>query len=196
MIGELTLTDEELDKVLNNFEFRIDKEKDVPSEKAFEFVKGRFERKFRLLSNRIERAITEGFGSYIKQVRKGKGLSLQTVADLTGISPSYINRIEKSERKAPSYRIIEKLAKAFEVPIEEMLKIAGIKEDTTKVQGFAQVIYSNGFTINGRLIPNKQKEMIVEIITKMDEAVWGNDTKYRESIELMELINKYKELDK
>lgn len=190
-IKELELTEEESEKIFKKFCHESKKFTSVAD--SSEFVKNKLQRKARLMQNRIERAISEGFGSYIRHLRERLGYSLKEVGELTGISPSYINRIEQGQRKAPSYPIIEKLAEAYKVDVTELLKIAGINSDDKKVKGFAEIIYYNNFTINGKVVSKKKKELIVELITKIDEIKWGEE-RYKESIKILEIIDKIKAL--
>lgn len=193
LIKELTYSDEEKQMIFNKFSDGLATFKH--SADAPKFVANKLKRKARLLENRLQRAIPEGFGSYIKRLRKNKGFSLKDLEKMTGISPSYINRIEKGERKAPSYPIIEKLADAFNVDISVLLSIIGVTVESN-VQGFAQVIYSNNFTVNGKMVSDKQKEIIVELIEKMDSVNWDESTKHLDTIELVQIINTYKALTK
>ncbi|PLS19690.1 hypothetical protein CVD28_04565 [Bacillus sp. M6-12] len=190
LINELDLTNEEMKQIFDNFSQGVASFKG--STDALKFVKNKLKRKARLLQNRIQRAIPEGFGSYILDLRKKKDYSLKDVERITGISQSYINRIEKGERKAPSYPIIEKLADAYSVEISDLLKIAGIATDESNVQGLPQLIYSNNFTINGKMTSTKKKEVLVEIIEKMDNVKWDDATKHLDTVELINLINKFK----
>lgn len=190
LISELTLSLEEMQQIFDEFSKGVVSFKN--STDALKFVKNKLKRKSRLLQNRIQRAIPEGFGKYILHLREAKDYSLKDVERITGISQSYINRIEKGERKAPSYPIIEKLAMAYNVNISELLSIAGIATDESNVQGIAQLIYSNNFTINGKMTSTKKKEIIVELIEKMDEAKWDDATKHLDTIEFIQIINKFK----
>jgi transcriptional regulator with XRE-family HTH domain len=190
LINDLTLTSEEMQKIFEKFSQGVVSFKG--SSDSLKYVKNKLKRKARLLQNRIQRAIPEGFGKYILHLREAKDYSLKDVERITGVSQSYINRIEKGERKAPSYPIIEKLAQAYNVNISELLSIAGIATDETNVQGLAQLIYSNNFTINGKMTSTKKKEVLVELIEKMDEIKWDDTTKHLDTIELINIINKFK----
>jgi transcriptional regulator with XRE-family HTH domain len=55
----------------------------------------------------------------IKALREQQALSLSDVAQITGLSRVTINRIENGKQK-PMPRTIRKLAKAFNVPIDEL----------------------------------------------------------------------------
>ena len=56
------------------------------------------------------------------EVRKEKGYSLQQLSNLTGISTSHLNYIEKNE-KEPTISVLVRIATALNVKIEELYKI-------------------------------------------------------------------------
>lgn len=192
LIDHLELTDEEEQQIFTKFSEGVISFK--ASKNSTIFIKNKLKRKARLLENRINRAISGDFADYVRRLRKEKSYSLKDVERMTGISQSYVNRIEKAERKAPSYPIIEKLAKAYDVPVEDLLSIAGVANDNANVQGIAQLIYSNPITINGSMVSTKQKEAIVELIETMESAEWNGETKHLDTINLINIIGKFKEL--
>ncbi|MEH1791141.1 helix-turn-helix domain-containing protein [Nostoc sp.] len=56
----------------------------------------------------------------LKQVREKKGLSLNDLSRLSGVSPQYLSTLEKG-KKNPSLDIVDKLCKALEVQVGELL---------------------------------------------------------------------------
>ena len=63
-------------------------------------------------------------GPYLKELRLTNNLTTKQVEIKTGISNSYISLIERSQRK-PSAEILSKLAKAYKVKTENLLRLAG-----------------------------------------------------------------------
>ena len=61
-----------------------------------------------------------GVGDRIRDLRKRSGLTLRQVADLTGMSTSYINSIERS-LSSPSTASLQKLAAAFSTNVPALL---------------------------------------------------------------------------
>lgn len=55
------------------------------------------------------------FGSYIKEIRNEKGLSLRELSKRSGISHPYLSQLENGKNKNPSPDIIEKLSKGLGV---------------------------------------------------------------------------------
>lgn len=60
----------------------------------------------------------------IKQIREGKGLSINELSKLSGISASYISELENEQnnKKNPTISVICKLAKALEVKPQELFE--------------------------------------------------------------------------
>lgn len=61
-------------------------------------------------------------GLQIKNNRLKKRMSLSMLATIAGISKSYLSSIENHETN-PSAHMIQKIAKALEVPVEQLLSI-------------------------------------------------------------------------
>lgn len=64
------------------------------------------------------------FGSLIAHYRKQRGYSQRKLARNIHVAASYLNEIESGERPAPSERIVKKLAKELEVPLESFYDAA------------------------------------------------------------------------
>jgi transcriptional regulator with XRE-family HTH domain len=56
----------------------------------------------------------------IKGIRKQQNMTLQKLADLTGLTKGYLSRIERSE-KAPPYSTLYRIAMAFRVEAADLL---------------------------------------------------------------------------
>ncbi|MEI6143457.1 MAG: helix-turn-helix transcriptional regulator [Mariniphaga sp.] len=55
-------------------------------------------------------------GETIKSIRKRKGLSQKKLAELSGISQTYLSQIEKFGVRNPSLEILTKISLALELP--------------------------------------------------------------------------------
>lgn len=56
-------------------------------------------------------------GKMLKQLRREKDLTLQSVADGVGCSPSYLHRLENNSRKNPSIQMAIKLADFYGINV-------------------------------------------------------------------------------
>lgn len=62
------------------------------------------------------------FGLKLKQLRKDKKLSLQSLSEISGLSVSYLNEIENG-RKYPKSDKILALSKAFDIPYDKLVSL-------------------------------------------------------------------------
>ena len=68
-------------------------------------------------------------GETIKDRRLNKGWSKRALAEKAGISHSEVHRIETGERANPSVPVLNALAEALGIPKDDLLRIAGYKND-------------------------------------------------------------------
>ncbi|MGE4207487.1 MAG: helix-turn-helix transcriptional regulator [Vulcanimicrobiota bacterium] len=81
-------------------------------------------------------------GHIIAKYRKQKGLKQWELADLVGVSQSYVARWE-TDRVNPRMGTLEKVAEALEIPVEQLLLddkgvIAGMAVDDAELAGLLQ----------------------------------------------------------
>lgn len=150
-------------------------------------------RKSKVITNRLQRAVFSGFGSIIRNRRLELNMSLKNIEELTGISPSYINRIEKGQRKAPSYGIIEQLAEALNLPVSKLTNVPKSKTDESGSDlSLQEMILSSKFTLNGKKVSKESKEKMVDMINYISSMQWEDTTKYKEIMPIMEFLDYFK----
>ena len=66
-------------------------------------------------------ALLQCLGDTIRTYRQQKGLSLETLKDLTHLSPSYLAQIERGERNATVLSLI-RIADALDIPYTDLLE--------------------------------------------------------------------------
>lgn len=125
----------------------------------------KLERKMKGLKRKIDRNISDNFGSILKELRNSMGLSLKELESLCGVSASYINRLEKSERKAPSIPIANDIAKVFGEEGQRLLNCINITDN--EIKSFSDLIYRSNFSISNFKATVDDKEFIVKLITKI-----------------------------
>jgi transcriptional regulator with XRE-family HTH domain len=64
-------------------------------------------------------------GEQLQVVRKMRKLSLQGAATPAGISPAYLQKLERGEVKEPSPKVLYGLSEALEVPYDRLMGLAG-----------------------------------------------------------------------
>lgn len=73
-------------------------------------------------------------GKTLEALRKEKRLSLRAVSDITGLNHGYIRDLELSVNRStkqplnPTAETLQKLAVAYDHPLENLLRIAGLAE--------------------------------------------------------------------
>ena len=120
----------------------------------------------------------ETFGPYLKRLRRAKGLSLKQVEEVAAVSNAYLSQIERGIRKPPHPDILKRLAKTYDVPVEELLEAAGYLEDAQErrlqrqkiERAFEHVItdpqYRHGTRLKGSALSLDVKRFIVEVYEK------------------------------
>jgi len=69
------------------------------------------------------------FGEYLKGLREKQRMSLRDVEKRTGVSNPYLGQIEQGNRPPPHPKILKKLAPAYDVPVEELIRAAGYLDE-------------------------------------------------------------------
>lgn len=66
-------------------------------------------------------SIQKQFGAKLRSLRQKQGLSLEQLAEISGLHHTYIGSVERGERNI-SIKAIEKLAKALKIPIKRLFE--------------------------------------------------------------------------
>jgi len=110
-------------------------------------------------------------------LRLEKRYSLREVEELSGVSNSYLGLIERGQRPIPGADILKKLAPVFDVPVRDLLAVAGylkeedisLSEEDEVEMAFRFVMndprYKSGTRIKGGL-NTEVKRFIVEMYEK------------------------------
>ncbi|GAB4020620.1 helix-turn-helix transcriptional regulator [Spirosoma migulaei] len=65
--------------------------------------------------------MTNGIGDAIKRYRTNMGMPQKELAELCGITPTYLSQIEKGKKK-PSYSLLEKICKHLKIEQRDLYK--------------------------------------------------------------------------
>lgn len=153
------------------------------------------EKRYVILEKREERRVQEDFGAALRYHRNLKKISLARLGELTNVSPSYINRIETGQRKAPSFPIIKKLAEALEISISDLIGSEDDLEDgNDEPLSLASAIYNKNIYITDKeeILNKEEKEALIDIITYIYKVEWKED-KHKEMLEIYEKIDNIKD---
>lgn len=94
------------------------------------------------------------FGSYIYDVRRQKGWALREAASRIGIAHSRLDEYEKGHNWhsgktfKPSYQTVVRIAKAYELPVDELLRLAG-HEPGAELTDEEQALVNNFRALSG-----------------------------------------------
>lgn len=150
----------------------------------------------KILDRRVDSGIGQDFGLYLKKLRNSKGFSLTQAGLESGVSVPYISRIEKGDRRKPSYSILRKLAIAYGVDPTDLVSKAersiqeGNGEDNSLdtidfTKNFTQVIYSNDFKIHNEKVQQQEKDLIIQLVEK---ACLTNEDEMKLNLEILEIV--------
>lgn len=67
-------------------------------------------------------------GKKLREIRRSKGFTMKELSKKSKVSQSYISDLENEKNNKPSIDILNKLAKALEVPITDLFNL-GIEEE-------------------------------------------------------------------
>jgi transcriptional regulator with XRE-family HTH domain len=121
----------------------------------------------------------ESFGSYMRRLRKSRGLTLKQVETQAKVSNAYISQIERGLRNPPHPEILKRLAKTYDVEHRELLIAAGyLEEDSaaaaqrrTLEKAFEHVqsdpTFKHGTRLKGTHVSLETKRFIVEMYEKL-----------------------------
>lgn len=117
------------------------------------------------------------FGDFLKQQRKEKKMTTSELAELSGLSQSYISNVENGRRSKPKAETIKKFSKGLGLSYVWLLEVAGLTD--TKMSG-------------------EEFFLLPEEITLLDAKKYlriSNDKNYHDGYisELINLSNEYAE---
>ncbi|MEV2287308.1 helix-turn-helix transcriptional regulator [Paenibacillus larvae] len=115
------------------------------------------------------------FGSYLRKLRKKQGLSTRSLAELSGVSQSYISHVEIGRKPSvPSPEILDKLATALGVPYRTLMRKAGYLDDERYISFVDTEIEIRLL----KMLDKKEKrihdyyvEELLDLFSKYDKAV-------------------------
>ena len=88
-------------------------------------------------------------GAFIRARRRGQRLSLRRLSEASGISNPYLSQIERGLRK-PSAEVLQQIARALTVPVEELYVQAGILEPASETDLVARIRREPGLSDDQR----------------------------------------------
>ena len=126
----------------------------------------------------------------LKNKRKELGLSLKDLELISGVSSSYIHRLETNSRKSPSIQTLKKLTVALTL---DMGKLPGIlPEDIINSNNIMEVIKKENLSFREIYLSNPEKNRICDIIGYILECNWNNESKIEDIKKILDLVDRIK----
>jgi len=118
------------------------------------------------------------FGTYIRTLRKQRGLTLKQVEAAAEVSNAYVSQFERGLRNPPHPDILNRLAKVYEVPVRELLIEAGYLKEESDAQrrrehldrvynhAISDPAFQHGMRLKGNRVTDDIKRFVVEMYEK------------------------------
>jgi len=132
------------------------------------------------------REIPRTFSQRLKHYRQLRNLTYKQLGEMAKIDAGYINKLEKGIRRAPSYPIIEKLSKALQINIRDLIDIDPIYEGLPR-KSIQEMLY-NEYLIRGKLPKMEARESFLALIQILLDSEWKEVSKHKETIEIINKV--------
>lgn len=80
------------------------------------------------------------FGKNIRRIREAKEIGVNKLSRLSGVNASYISALERDEKNNPSVNILEKLASALGVSVDDIMRGESSTYDNSELDEKRNVI--------------------------------------------------------
>ncbi|MBV7276440.1 helix-turn-helix domain-containing protein [Clostridium sp. PL3] len=133
----------------------------------------------------------KGIGNFLKNLRLQKGVSLGEVEEKTGISRSYICKIEKAVRENPSLYTLTKLSDYYGVDLNTIEEIYynGTKQSGEQVQNLDMLILNANYNFANIEASLELRVLIRKLVLKLEEYATKSLVKRNDEIVLLEVID-------
>lgn len=127
-------------------------------------------------------------------MRNSLGISLSQLSEETGISCSYLTRLESGKRKSPSIGVIIRLSEFFGLRIDNFLYgVSGF--ESSYFEPIAEELVSQSITNENKKFNEYQKQLLVKIIGFIINIDWTNQgMRWERMIDLSLIISEFKNL--
>jgi len=141
-------------------------------------------------------------GSNIRKYRKDKNMTITKLAELVGSKREYLSTIENG-KKAPSFTMIEKIATALEVEINDLIstETESLSPELNKLMNNAKNLHPSVLESLNKMLENMnnnykliEKDDKTKYIIDIDKKPLGLSKEEEE--EAYQLITRLKELNK
>lgn len=124
-------------------------------------------------------------------------MSLKDLEHVSGVTSSYVHRIEKGLRK-PSVEKIEKLAEALDADFKELLDLLNIgfilddKNEKKNETDLMKLIKSKQYKINGIQLSDEKQSLLNEILNEIINEKWTETNELKKGFDLVDKVKQFK----
>lgn len=118
-------TNEDFDGVANRLVFPMPEQLDGGQSAHILFHGGQQE----TLGSGVWMMPVHTFGDYIRDARLRMKLGLRRAADLLGMSPSYLSKVETNDAREPSGELLHRMARLYELSIPDVMEQVRLRAD-------------------------------------------------------------------
>ena len=131
------------------------------------------------------------FGELIYALRKERGSSMYDIEKATGISPSYISRLERMDRDNPSMEYVGRLANFLDIPIDVIKEFfpGFSKGNINDLEALEEVILKQEFLFANKKADINIKLKLRKIINLIDSYVTVDDIRRENEANLLNEID-------
>ena len=109
------------------------------------------------------------FGSYIRKLRKERGLSLRKLAEAVTVEPSYISKVERDLVAPPSEETIKRISDVLEHDADVLLAVGGkISSDLRQAIIKRPELFSRLI----RVVNEAPEDLVVRILGEVQDGEW------------------------
>lgn len=121
----------------------------------------------------MEKNSNISFGEMIKQLRKERDVSLYEVERETGVSASYINRLERENRDNPSMEYVSRLSRYYGIPITVIQEFfpGAFNETTSEYVALNELIMKNNFFFANSKATIDVKLSLQKIVKLLEDSI-------------------------
>jgi transcriptional regulator with XRE-family HTH domain len=131
------------------------------------------------MNHMIGEAAAGEFATLLRAFRERRGLSCNELARAVGVDPSYISRLERGEREPPRRRVVEGLALALQLGLDEqdrLLVSAGYAPATVALLGeWDATLQAVADVLVDRAIPPQEMDSFKKVVQLLAER-WRRPT--------------------
>ncbi|MEK4826678.1 helix-turn-helix transcriptional regulator [Niallia sp. FSL W8-0951] len=91
--------------------------------------------------------LNDDFAKLLKKLRLSKGYSLQQLAERSNVTPSYLNRLERGERKTPTFSVLQHIAEGLDVDVNVLVGLDA--KDTNEPLSLEEMFFTNEIEFGG-----------------------------------------------